>query len=67
MKNFTRKVLSHPDLEIEIVTDKKGNDIYAGTSKRYEPFEATAETAMDCFFSFNIQLSEQKVIAALLK
>ena len=67
MINSRRKILSHPDLEIEITYDKKGNDVYLGKSSRYEPFEATAATAIDCFFKFNIQLSEQKVLAALIK
>jgi hypothetical protein len=67
MRNNQRKILSHPDLEIEISSDKRGNDIYSGKSRRYEPFEATAETAIECFFKFNIQLSEQKVLAALIR
>lgn len=60
-------VLSHPDLEIEIVNDKKGRNVYLGRSNKYEPFKASAETAIDCFFQFNIQLSEQKVLAALMR
>jgi hypothetical protein len=62
-----RKVLQHPDLEIDLVSDTKGNDMYIGKSKRYEPYEASAGTAIDCFFKFNIQLSEQKIIASFLK
>jgi hypothetical protein len=67
MINARRKILSHPDLEIDISSDKKGNDVYLGRSNRYEPYEASAETAIDCFFKFNIQLSEQKILAALIR
>lgn len=61
------KLLEHPDLEIEVVKDAKGKDIFLGKSRRYEPFEAAADTALDCLFKFNIQLAEQKVIAALMR
>jgi hypothetical protein len=67
MKHDDRKVLIHPDLEIEITRDTKGEDVYVGRSRKYEPYEAFAKTAIDCFFQFNIQLSEQKVMAALMK
>jgi hypothetical protein len=60
-------VLNHPDLEIECSTDKQGNEKYIGRSKKYEPYEASAKTLIDCFFQFNIQLSEQKAIAVLIK
>ena len=59
-------VLVHPDLEIRMERNKKGENVYVGTSHRYEPFEASASTVIDCFFKFNIQLAEQKVIAALI-
>ncbi len=65
MKEF-RKILTHPDLEIELTRNAKGEEAYVGRSKRYEPYEASATTAIDCLFKFNIQLSEQKVIAALM-
>jgi hypothetical protein len=61
------KILNHPDLEIELTKSKNGEDMYIGRSSRYEPYEASANTAIDCFFKFNIQLAEQKIIAALLK
>ena len=61
------KILLHPDLEIDKTSDANGKDVYIGKSKRYEPYEASARTAIDCFFKFNIQLSEQKIIAALMK
>jgi len=60
-------VLQHPDLEIGRMKGKNGADLFVGTSKKYEPFEASAETALDCFFKFDIQLSEQKLIVSLLK
>jgi hypothetical protein len=62
-----RRALIHPDLEIEITRNKKGEEVFVGKSKKYEPYEASADTAIDCFFQFNIQLSEQKIIAALIK
>lgn len=66
INNHTAPVLVHPDLEIRMETNKKGECLYVGTSHRYEPFEASASTVIDCFFKFNIQLAEQKVIAALI-
>lgn len=67
MGTHQHKVLIHPDLEICVSTDKKGHDVYTGTSKKYEPFEATAASAIECFFKFNIQLADQKLIAGFLK
>jgi hypothetical protein len=61
-----RKILSHPDLEIDLVRDKNGKDSYIGQSKKYEPFNASAGSAYDCFFKFNIQLAEQKAISAFI-
>ena len=61
------KILEHPDLQIEMVCNAKGEESYSGRSQRYEPYEASAPTAVDCLFMFNIQLSEQKIMAALLK
>ncbi len=61
------KVLQHPDLEIGRMKGENGNDLFVGRSKKYEPYEASAETALDCFFKFNIQLSEQKLIVSHLK
>ncbi|MCE3281828.1 MAG: hypothetical protein K0Q66_565 [Chitinophagaceae bacterium] len=66
MINQIRKILSHPDLEIDLVRDKNGKDSYVGLSKKYEPFTASAGSAYDCFFKFNIQLAEQKVISAFM-
>jgi len=62
-----KTVLQHRDLKIEMHYDKAGKEVFTGTSTRYEPYQATAATAIDCFFCFNIQLSEQKQIAALIK
>jgi hypothetical protein len=62
-----RKILEHPDLQIELITNAKGKDVFMGRSRRYEPFEAAADTAIDCFFKFDIQLAEQKLIAALIR
>lgn len=62
-----RKVLAHADLEIELLTDKNGIDLYSGKSSRYEPYQATAKTAIDCFFQFDIQLAEQKKLVALIQ
>jgi hypothetical protein len=67
INTLQQKILNHPDLEIELTRSKKGEDMYVGRSSRYEPYEAFADTAIDCFFKFNIQLAEQKIIAALLK
>lgn len=66
MKHEQCKILMHPDLEIEKTKNKNGENIFVGKSKKYQPYEASAHTAIDCFFKFNIQLSEQKIIAALL-
>ncbi len=62
-----KTILQHRDLKIELHYDKTGKEIYTGTSERYEPYQATAATAIDCFFCFNIQLSEQKQLAGLIK
>lgn len=67
MKIFPPAILTHPDLEIVLTRDKNGREVYIGRSHRYEPYEASAPTIMDCFFKFNIQLAEQKRLAALLK
>ena len=62
-----RLVLQHTDLTIELSYDRQGNELYTGTSPKYEPYTAIAKTIMDCFFQFNIQVAEQKEIAALIR
>jgi hypothetical protein len=66
MSSLKKKILIHPDLQIEMVTDNKGNELYIGHSEKYEPHTASAATALDCFFKFNIQLSEQKIISGFI-
>ncbi len=62
-----QKILDHPDLQIELITNAKGKDVFTGKSRKYEPFEAAADSAIECFFAFDIQLAEQKIIAALMR
>ena len=59
-------ILDHPDLTIEVSHDVKGHNLYSGKSLRYKPYEAVANSALDCLFCFDIQLAEQKKIAGLL-
>ncbi len=61
-----RIILDHCDLMIKVDYDKDGNAKFVGKSTRYEPYEAIASSAIDCFFCFNIQLAEQKKIAVFL-
>lgn len=62
-----RNLLQHPDLEIEMIVNATGEDMFVGRSSRYEPFEASAASAIECFFKFDIQLAEQKLLAAAMK
>jgi phage pi2 protein 07 len=66
MIHSTKKVLAHPDLQIEMSIDNNGKELYTGHSEKYEPHTASAGTVLDCFFKFNIQLSEQKVISGFI-
>lgn len=67
MSQFLRKILEHPDLQIELMLDNNGKELYIGHSEKYEPHTASARSAYDCFFKFNIQLAEQKVLSGFIK